>query len=548
MSEIEDVKQQTDIVDLVGHYVSLKKAGANFKGLCPFHHERSSSFMVNPERQIYKCFGCNKGGDALSFIQEVEHIEFGDALKLLADRAGIVLKPRTQPKPGEAPSEKSRYYQVNSLAAQVFHRILLEHSIAEPARQYLAKRGVTTETIKLWRIGYAPRQKVLQDFLLKRGFNAQEIERGGKPTMFYDRIMFPIVDSIGNTVGFTGRILGQGEPKYLNTPETPIFHKSRIIFGLDKARAAIKEKGQVIVAEGQMDVISAYQAGTRHIVATSGTALTQDHLRILSRYDADILFAFDADSAGQAATQKAVELAYDDKLSVKVITLPTGVKDIGELVEKDPATWLEVAAKPMPVIEWHINSVMQRYKKGSIDRKLSVDEKKLIAKELIPSFNRLGDVIEQAHYVQLLAKRLDVKEEVIQQAMRKAQRGSNPQNSQPAKSERPSARSLTSSETLLGLFEINKEAQLAHENLYKLLKEWYNQPITDLIFLVQEKYRGLSPAEIKAEIALLVRRHADDEKDRLKADFARKISDAEANGDREGVKKLLLEFQQLIKS
>ncbi len=544
MNDIEEIKNRVDIADLIGQYVALKKAGSNFKGLCPFHHERSPSFMVNPERQIFKCFGCNKGGDIFTFLQEMESIEFGDALKMLATRAGVTLTERAKPKPGEAPSEKSRYFAINNTASQVFHKIFLEHPIATEARDYLKKRKISDATIKKWRIGYAPRKKVLTELLTKRGYTPQEIERAGKPDMFYDRIMFPIVDVMDNTVGFTGRILGQGEPKYLNTPETPIFRKSRILFGLEKAKQAIKEQGVVMIAEGQMDVISASQAGTTNIVATSGTALTQDHLRILARYDVDIVFAFDADGAGITATKKAIDMAIADGLSVKVIPIPTPHKDIGDVVLEDQKLWLTLVASPISAVEWHMNTVLAKYQKGNIQRKLAVDEKKLVAKELIPVLTRIPDVIEQSHYIQLLAKRLEVKEETIGQAMKKIVNNTTVTN--PVQNLRTLDKALSSSETLLGLLEVNPTAQAKHEILYNKLKSWYTKPINDLVFLIQEKYKGLSAAEITAEIDLLVARDSEDQKDSLKTDFATRIREAEAAGDRKLVKELIAEFSSLI--
>lgn len=544
MNDIEEVKSRVDIVDLVGHYVSLKKAGANFKGLCPFHHERTPSFMVNPERQIFKCFGCNKGGDIFTFIQEIENVEFGDALKMLADRAGVTLTPLRQPKPGEAPSEKSRYYAINALASQVFHKILLEHPSGKEALSYLEGRKITHETIKKWRIGYAPRKKVLREVLLKRGYSTLEIERAGKPDMFYDRIMFPILDVMGNIVGFTGRILHQGEPKYLNTPETPLFRKGRILFGLEKAKQAIKTKRQVIICEGQMDVISAHQAGTEHAVATSGTALTVDHLRILARYDTTIVFAFDADTAGETATKKAIDLAVTDGLSVKIIPIIKPYKDIGDITEKDPVLWRQLAEKPIPAVEWYLQTIFAKYTNGSLERKLSVDEKKQIAKELIPIIRRIPDMIEQAHYIQILAKRLGVKEETIQRALNK--RPAEKQN-QMSTSISQARHPLTIEEALLGLLERSKETQTLYENLYKSLRSWYNKPISDLLFAIENQYKGLSPVEVKSEIELLVKRYKEQEKDRLKADFAEKISHAEESGDRAAVKQLLADFQVMMK-
>jgi DNA primase len=545
--EIADIKNKIDIVDLIGHYVTLKKTGANFKGVCPFHHEKTPSFMVNPERQSFKCFGCDKGGDIFTFIQEAESIEFGDALKMLADRAGVVLTPLSKPRQGEAPSEKSRYYAINSTAANLFHTLLTEHKVGEQARLYLKKRGITEATIKKWQIGYVPRRKVLAEILLKRGFTEQEIQRAGKPDMFYDRIMFPIQDVMGNVVGFTGRILGEGEPKYLNTPETVIFRKSRILFGLEKAKQAIKTSGAVIITEGQMDVISASQAGTHNVVATSGTALTQDHLRILSRYGVDIIFAFDADGAGVAATKRAIDLAIVDDLPVKVIPLPPPHKDIGDMVEQNPKGWLELAKKPIPAVEWHIQSVLSKFIVAGIERKLSVDEKKQVAKELVPVLNRIPDTIEQAHYMQVLAKRLEVKEETIQQAMSRAKKPSG-QLTSSLVNQSTSRRALSTEETLLGLLDRSKDLQSQHSDLYNELKLWYNKPTNDLIFSVEEQYRGLTVAQLRAEIELLIKRYQEDKKDKIKNEFATKISQAETSGDRELVKKLLAEFQQLIKT
>lgn len=545
MDEIAEIKDKIDIVDLIGHYVTLKKAGASFKGLCPFHHERTPSFMVNPERQSFKCFGCNKGGDIFTFIQEVETVEFGDALKMLAERAGVTLQPRSKPKPGEAPSEKSRYYAINGLASQLFHKLLTDHPVGRDALQYLKKRGITDATIREWRIGYAPRKKVLAELLTKRGFNTQEIQRAGKPDMFYDRIMFPIMDVMGNVVGFTGRILGQGEPKYLNTPETAIFRKSRILFGLEQAKQSIKQTGRVIMTEGQMDVISAAQAGTPNVVATSGTALTQDHLRILARYGVDIIFAFDADGAGVTATKRAIDMAIADDLPVKVIPLPKPFKDIGEIVERDPKMWLELSTNPVPAVEWHVETAFEKFKTKGIERKLSVDEKKIVAKELIPVLVRIPDSIEQAHYIQRIAKRLEVSEQTIQQAMAKVGKPKEQDAviEQVTKVHKPA---MSTEETLLGLLERSQELQRQHPDLYKELKMSYTGSIPDLVFTVEQQYRGLSAAELRTELDLLIARYSEAKKDQLKGDFATRISQAEASGDRQLVKKLLSEFQQLI--
>lgn len=545
MDEIAEIKTKIDIVELIGHYITLSKAGVNFKGLCPFHHERTPSFMVSPERQSFKCFGCDKGGNIFTFIQEIETVEFGDALKMLADRAGVTLKPRQATDQAHRQGQKSRWFTINKLATGFFHQLLTTHPQGKEALTYLKSRGITDATIATWRIGYAPKKKVLANQLIKRGFTVEEILQAGKPDMFHDRIMFPIVDIIGNVVGFTGRILGSGEPKYLNTPETPIFHKSRVLFGLEHAKQAIKQAGCVIITEGQMDVISAWQAGTKNVVATSGTALTSEHLRILARYEVDIIFAFDTDGAGLTATKRAIDLAISDNLSVKVIPIPKPYKDVGDIVEKDPAAWLELAKKPIAAIEWHIETVLAKYHTNGIDRKLSVDEKKKVAKELIPVLNQIPDAIEKAHYIQLLAKRLEVGERVILEALSRGQK--NPATTNTTVTTIKQSRSpLSGEETLYGLLLRSKDWQAEHSKVYNELQTWYTKPTPDLIFAIEEQYRGRSASELQTELNLLLERYKETKKDHFKSDFASRISQAEAAGDRQLVKKLLTEFQKLI--
>ncbi len=612
MNQVEEIKNKLDIVDIVGTYVSLKKAGSNFKGLCPFHHEKSGSFMVNPERQIFKCFGCGQAGDVVTFIQEIEQLEFVDALRLLAERAGLPFEEfkrrqpastnlqgtgnqdsSTIPEPGSAldsaPSPKLISYQINKLAVNLFHKILISHPAAAAARSYLAKRRVTPDTIAKWQIGYAPPRANLTKFFTDRGFTTTQLTQAGRPERFFNRIMFPITDTLGQPIAFTGRILGEGEPKYLNTGETHLFHKSRTLFGLAQARKAIKAEQSVIVTEGQMDVILSHQAGVEHVVASSGTALTSDHLRILARYDAKIIFAFDADGAGTKATQKAIGLAIELDLSPAVIPLPAPYKDIGEVVEADPKLWAELAKSPQPALEWEIDQALAPYIVNGVARHLTADEKKLVAKTLLPRLRQIPNMIERAHYLDRLASRLEIAEAVLRQELERRQpaadqssrqfkaqnygQGSTqPGQSQSGQSQtrqsptsqsqsgqsqsgqsqltnnRSTSQKLSINETIYGLMELNPGLRQMEPDLFKSLNQSYNGSKADLIFRLKLRYPALSEAEAKAEFVLLVSRYRAKRQEQRQAEYATKIQQAEAQGDIAAVKGLLAEFQNLLKA
>jgi DNA primase len=348
MNEVEEIKAKIDIVDLLSNYLTLKKAGANWKSICPFHQEKTPSLMVSREKQIFKCFGCGAGGDIFEFIKLIEHLEFPEALKLLAERCGVTLEKR-KPLPGEAPDQKTKLFQINDLSARFFHKILLDHPVGQEALNYLKIRKINPQTIKNFLLGYAPQKEVLGNWLRTKGFTTQEIAQAGSPDRFRNRLIFPITNPLSKVIAFTGRILNpHDQPKYLNTPDTPIFHKSHVLYGLEKAKMAIKEKDQVILVEGQMDVISSYQAGITNVVASSGTALTEEHLKILSRYTPNIVFAFDQDSAGTEASKRAIDLAIKQDFNVRLAFLRE-VKDPGEAIEKDPQIFIEAITLSWPL-------------------------------------------------------------------------------------------------------------------------------------------------------------------------------------------------------
>lgn len=589
--QVQEIKDRIDIVDLVNQYVPLKRSGLNHKGLCPFHKEKSPSFMVNAERQIYKCFGCDEGGDVISFVQKMEGLTFPEALELLADRVGIKLDRKKAPAQYQQEKDvKSRLFRINAASAKFFHHLLLNHPSGKSALDYLHGRKVTDESIKIFQIGYAPSQPVLMSWLGKQGFAGIDLSNAGSPERFKNRIMFPIRDTLGNVVGFTGRsmpgdpTLPDGSdgasvsgPKYYNTPETPIFKKSKLVYGLFEGKQAIRTEKQAVLVEGQMDVVLSHQAGVQTAVASSGTAITLDHLKAVKRYTSNVLIAFDADTAGQAAAKKTITLTFEAELGAKIVRMPEGFKDAGEIIEKDPSQWAPTLKKAVPAMDWLIEHEIGQSAEGTLDG----PAKKAVAKAVLPMLLKVGDPVEQAHYVGLLASRLRVPEQSLLDALKRAvaPRGSaQSTTSAPAPPNPHQARSLD--EQLAGLLALHPsvldkvvvgEQHFAADsfatNLYKAVKSWYtgpDRPTTDsslvaikallepddqaqfdsLILEVQELLAEHEPADIALELATRLTR---DTHESLKASIAERIRIAESAGDRATVKKLMIELQTALK-
>src|SRR4030043_118179 len=352
-SPIDEIKSRLDIVEVISSYIKLNKAGANFRAVCPFHSEKKPSFFVSPARQIWHCFGCGKGGDMFGFVKEIEGVEFGDALRILANKAGVELR-RQSPEYVKLKSERQKLYEICELATKFFEKQLEESKTGKEAKEYLLKRGVKEESFKKWRIGYAPDVwQGLSDFLDSRGYTKEEIEKAGlglssEKGSFYDRfrgrIIFPVFDLNSQVIGFGGRVFKEKDKmeiaKKVNTPQTAIYDKSRILYGLDKAKVEIRKKDVCILVEGYVDLIMVSQAGFENVVATSGTALTPLQLKTLKRYSDNLLTAFDMDVAGEAATKRGIDLAQLHGFDVKVIVLPEGL-DPADLVLKDVKAWEE---------------------------------------------------------------------------------------------------------------------------------------------------------------------------------------------------------------
>ncbi|MBI2003815.1 MAG: DNA primase [Parcubacteria group bacterium] len=424
MTDLEQIKERIDIVELVQGYMRLQKAGINYKGLCPFHNEKTPSFMVSPSRQIWHCFGCSKGGDAFKFLMEIEGLEFKEALERLAKRAGIELKHFNK----EAVGEKTRSYQVVDLAAKFFEKQLWESDSGKKALKYLRDRGLKDETLKEWRLGYAPNTwNSLKVFLKNAGYSEKDIFASGltvkkNTSDYYDRfrgrIMFPIADLNSQVVGFTGRIFEEvtGETemgKYINTPQTAIYDKSRLLYGLDKAKMFLRKNDRAIVVEGNMDVLMSHQAGVENVVASSGTALTPAHLKILGRYTRNVNLCFDQDAAGETAAKRGIDLALSQGFNVGIINLANSekVKDPADLVKENPAKWQEASQKNQPIVQFYIEAAFQRH-----DPKTALG-KKNIAMEVLPVVKMVENKVEQAHWISELSNKLKVEQKVISRAM-----------------------------------------------------------------------------------------------------------------------------------
>jgi len=430
MDEIEEIKSKIDIVEFINQHVPLKRAGRHFKALCPFHQEKTPSFIVSPERQIWYCFGvCNEGGDVFSFLMKWENIEFYDALKILAKKAGVRLKPgkwstgKTQ--------EKEKIYEINHLASELYHYLLTSHRVGKKALDYLSSRGIKKESIKRFSLGYAPASwRTALSFLRKKGYAQEEIEKSGliikpratshKPraTSYYDRfrgrIIFTLKDHRDNIVGFSGRVLEKevSGAKYINTPETLTYHKGDLLYGLGLAKKAIRDVDYVIITEGEFDVISSFQAGIKNIVAIKGSALTENQVRVLKRFTENITLALDSDLAGDAAARRGIETADKGGVFVKVIELPKG-EDADSLIRKGVDDWQKAVKSSIPVYDFFLNSAFNRLGGEK------PQEKRRIAKELLPIWAKITNSIIQAHYVKVLARKLKVSEASIVSALAK---------------------------------------------------------------------------------------------------------------------------------
>lgn len=408
----EEIKSRLAVEDVVGQYVELKRAGRNLKGRSPWGVDKTPSFMVSPEKGIWHDFSANKGGDIFTFVMEVEGIGFREAMEKLAAQAGVDLTKYRGGDP-QVSRKKARAREALALATKYYQICLTRNK--NVCEYVFYQRNLNRKTVEEFKIGYSPASgKALAEVLKKRGYTEEELDTAGllnrfKSDMFRDRMMVPFVDTTGNVIGFTARILKKGEPKYLNTPETLLFNKSRFIFGLHQAKESIRRNGFVVIVEGNMDVISSHQAGVKEAVATSGTAMTEQHLKALANLTSDIRLAYDGDEAGIKATERAIMLAGDLGIDLTVISDYHGAKDPDELIQKDPALWQAAVKKSVPAVDW----LLKKYEE-SVDLSSAPGKRKYsdIALKLL---DYVKDEIERASYEEKVAKKLDVDVAVLRE-------------------------------------------------------------------------------------------------------------------------------------
>ena len=411
-SPVEQIKSRLSVVEVVQDYVKLQRAGSNYKALCPFHNEKTPSFFVSPTRESWHCFGCNKGGDIFSFVMEMEGVEFYDALKILARKAGVELKPLRP----EFRDKKAKLAELLEEAKNFYQQNLKANS---GALEYLKSRGLKDSTINSFELGFAPPGwRNLLNYLRAKGYSpAEMVEAGmvlravkGGEENFYDRfrsrIMFPLFNSSGQIVGFSGRAFGSEDEetaKYINTPQTILYDKSRLLYGFNKAKAEIRRKDLCIFVEGQMDVLMSHQAGFGNTVAVSGTAFTAEHLKLVKRLTENVVFAFDADEAGIKAAKRALALALAEGLDVKVALAPKS-KDPADVIKEDPSQWEKVITAPHYAIMFFLETAKTR---------------KEIEREVLPLIAVIPSEIEKAKWVKETAKKLSIAEEPVWEELKK---------------------------------------------------------------------------------------------------------------------------------
>lgn len=422
MQPSDEIKQKLDIVDVIKEYMPLQQAGMNFRARCPFHSEKTPSFMVSPDKQIYHCFGCGKGGDLISFVMEMEGLDFIEALRVLAPKAGVILQ-RQDPK---ITSKRNKLLDIMDLSSKYYHKILLETDEAKYARDYLKQRGVSDETIDEWRIGCGfDSWDGLLNFLRKKGFRDDDIFSAGMISKsnngnkffdrFRDRIMFPIRDVNGNVVAFSARVNPQNEAgekmgKYINSPQSILYDKSNILFGLDKAKTEIRKIDYAIIVEGQMDAISAHQAGFKNAVASSGTALTEGQCSLLKRFSKNIKLAFDMDSAGEMAADRGIKELMSHDMNIKVIELEEG-KDPDDCIRENPEDWIAAVKNAKPMMEYYFDINLAKY---NIEK---IDEKKKFTSVLLGIIARIENKIEKDFWLKKLAQKINVEERLLVEAL-----------------------------------------------------------------------------------------------------------------------------------
>ncbi|HYG84301.1 MAG TPA: DNA primase [Verrucomicrobiae bacterium] len=570
----EEVRSRLNIEDVIGEYVQLKRAGRNFKGLSPFSQEKTPSFFVSPEKHIWHDFSSNKGGDIFSFVMEVEGLDFRGALEHLARKAGVDLSLYQSSAHQGLAKKKRRVQEALNLAANYYQHSLLKN---QHALEYVfKKRHLSKEMVQDFKIGYAPSTgDALKQFLLKKGFRTDELKDAGllssrSGDMFRGRMTVPLMDGQGEVIGFTARLIADDPkaPKYINTPQTILYDKSRHVFGLHLAKEAIRQADYAVIVEGNLDVVSSHQVGVRQVVATAGTALTEYHLKVLSRLSGNIRLAFDADRAGVAATERAIPIAQTIGVQLAIITLPDGAKDPDELIQNGPDVWQRTIEAAEPAIDWVLKQYQARYDTSTAEgkRKFSSDALALITK--------LSDEVEKEHYMQQVAQLTGASIEALAE---KAKRTASPAAATTLKVVKTSPTGPDPYAYQDNLLAVLLSDTAARETLKKTSSECFNgshrqklaafltasqaiftseipedlQEMSDyvkmLLLKVDARYAVWSAQERYHEAAKLVRQVQTEHLKQTKQQLMQALQEAEIQHDEAAAVKLRTELNKLIK-
>ena len=545
-SEIEQIKSRLNIVDVVGEYIKLEKAGINYRALCPFHNEKTPSFFVSPSRQMWHCFGgCNEGGDIFKFVMKIEGIEFIDALKLLAKKAGVQLKTSSK-KYEEIKTQREKLLDICKKATIFFSTQLNKSKTGLEAKDYLMKRGLKEETIKEWKIGYAPSTwDSLCNYLIGLGYERKDIiDAGLASEKFFDRfrsrIIFPICDFNGQTIGFTGRVFNSDdEAKYLNTPNTLLYDKSQALYGLDKAKVEIRKNDSCVLVEGNVDCIMSHQSGVKNCLAVSGTALTPAHLGIIKRFSNNLILSFDMDLAGNNATKKGIDMALKNGFNVKVISMNSEKDPADIILSSGEDEWKKIIKEAKPINQFYFDLSFK-------DRDVrSVEDKKKIVSELLPIFKKIDNTIEQTYWIQKLAEKLSIREDDIRQEMKKVNLPKQEVEVQKEKTGKSRKELLEEAILSMVLIEPSMVETLTEEQ--KRLFTFLEKENNDSYIIMKSELLKEEDIDINEEwrkcVYEIEKIYKEEKRKKIMAD----IKEKEKEGSFEEVKKLLLEFNKLTK-
>ena len=574
MGIIDQIKEKLDIVEVIGEYIKLTKAGANYKALCPFHKEKTPSFMVSPERQIWHCFGCHRGGDIFKFVMQYENVDFPEALRILAKKAGVELK-REDPL---IQNQISKLYEIYEAATLFFEEQLKKNA---EVLAYLKKRGLNNETIETWQLGFALNQRdALFRFLLQKKFKIEDILLSGlvikstqQPDSYFDRfrnrIIFPIFNHQDRIVAFTGRIFGESdnEPKYLNSPESPIFNKSQILYGFSKTKKDIREANSVILVEGQMDFLMSWQNGIKNVVATSGTALTEDHLKILKRLTKNLIIGYDMDEAGRLAAERAIDMARSLDFQVKIISLPEGYKDIADFALEHPEKLKEIIKEAEDAGEYYYRKALTQFNLEELS------EKRKAIEFLLSKIAWIENPVERAEWLKRIAEGFDIREEFLQESLEKIKNDLNKKSIAPVAEERniiadnmaKTRHELLSERAVALALKLQVERRVLEE-ISNFLVEEHQKLVRFILDSSESKLNNESVWESLGYLNLLADyEFADEEMDwhlefekislELKKEFLRrnielttyKLKEAEAKNNEEEISRYLEELNKLLK-